>query len=213
MSSMLSAAAAPAYDDVALRLVLDAVAIVLLAYGIYYRRHHRREMLVVLVMFNVGLFVALQVIAGGNISVGIGFGLFAVLSILRLRSEQFDFDEMGYFFLALVLALVNGLQVGGVAFSLLLTAVALATAVLVDHPRIVRPARRLEVTLEVIFSDEDALRRHLEERLNARVTEVSVKEIDYVRETTRAVVHYTDQPRTRPLAQESLDAPFPDSPR
>jgi hypothetical protein len=213
MSSMLSAAAAPAYDDVALRLVLDAVAIVLLAYGIYYRRHHRREMLVVLVMFNIGLFVALQVIAGGNISVGIGFGLFAVLSILRLRSEQFDLDEMGYFFLALVLALVNGLQVGGVAFSLLLTAVALATAVLVDHPRIVRPARRLEVTLEVIFSDEDALRRHLEERLNARVTEVSVKEIDYVRETTRAVVHYTDQPRTRPLAKESLDAPFPDSPR
>lgn len=213
MSPIIPVAAVPAYDDVALRLLLDAVAILLLAYGIYYRRHHRREMLVVLVMFNVGLFVALQVIAGGNISVGIGFGLFAVLSILRLRSEQFDFDEMGYFFLALVLALVNGLQVGGVWFSLLLTAVALATAVLVDHPRIVKPARRLEVTLEVIFSDEDALRRHLEERLNARVTEVSVKEIDYVRETTRAVVHYTEQPRSQAPAQEGLDAPISDSPR
>jgi hypothetical protein len=213
MSSWVPAAATPAYGDLALRLVLDAVAIVLLAYGIYFRRHRRRDMLVVLVMFNAGLFVALQVIAGGNISIGIGFGLFAILSILRLRSEPFDFDEMGYFFLALILALVNGLQVGGVVFSLVLTAVALATAVVVDSPRVVRPSRRLEVTLEVIFSDEDALRRHLEERLNARVLEVSVKEIDYVRETTRAVVRYAEQARTRPPAKEGIDAPIADGTR
>jgi hypothetical protein len=54
------------------------------------------------------------------------------------------------------------------------------------------------VTLETIPSDEDALRRHLEERLNARVTECQVLEIDYVRETTRVAVRCSTTPATPP---------------
>jgi hypothetical protein len=193
---------APAYDELALWLAADAVAIALLAYGIYFRRHRRRDLVVVLVMFNVGLFVALQVIAGGDISIGVGFGLFAVLSILRLRSEQFDFDEMGYFFLALVLALVNGLHVGSAGLTVLLTAVTLGAALVVDHPRLITPTRRLEVTLDMVFPDEEALWRHLKERLDAPVSEVRVREIDYVRETTRALVRYSERPRRRRLAHD-----------
>ena len=204
-------AAAPAYGDLLLRIGLDLAAIALLAYGLYYRRHRRRDTFVVLTLFNVGLLIALQVIAGGNISVGIGFGLFAVLSILRLRSEPFEFEEMGYFFLALVLALVNGLQVGGAVFMIVLSAIVLATALVADHPRLLRRTNRLEVTLEVIFSDADALRRHLEERLNARVTEVKVTELDYVRETTRAVVRYAEQPTTPHAPESRLDAPVVDA--
>ena len=77
---------------------------------------------------------------------------------------------------------------------------------MVDHPRFNRPTRKLEVTLELVICDPEALRRHLEERLNAQVTEARVLEIDYVRETTRAVAHYVAGPRTRPIPQEALDA-------
>ena len=203
----LPVAAVPAYGDVLLRLAIDVVAIGVLAYGLYYRRHGRRDLVVIYSMFNIGLFLALIVISSGNVSIGVGFGLFAVLSIVRLRSEPFTNGELAYFFVALVLGLVNGIDLGSTGLALMLSALALAAAAAVDHPRLLKPTRHLEVTLETIPSDEDALRRHLEERLNARVSECNVLEIDYVRETTRVSVRCATTPLTPPTTPH-LDAPL-----
>src|SRR5918998_4536104 len=143
--------AVPAYGDVLPRLGLDLVAIVALVYGLFYPRHRRMDLVVVYALFNVGLFVALLVIAGGELSMGVGFGLFAVLSIVRLRSEPFSNRELAYFFVALVIGLVCALDIGHPAYAGLLAAVALLAAWAIDHPRINRPSRRLEVTLERAF--------------------------------------------------------------
>jgi hypothetical protein len=207
MTVQLLVAAVPAYGDVLPRLGLDVVAIAALVYGLFYRRHRRMDLVVVYALFNVGLFVALLVIAGGELSMGVGFGLFAVLSIVRLRSEPFSNRELAYFFVALVLALVCAIDLGSIVFAGLLVGVALVAAWAIDHPRLSPPTRRLEVMLELVFADDDALRRHLEERLNALVREFSVLEIDYVRETTRVEVRYVPAPRVRPIAEEALDAP------
>jgi hypothetical protein len=193
-------------SDVPLRLALDLASIAALIYGIYLPRYRRMDLVVVYGLFNLGLFLAIVVITRGEVTLGIGLGLFAVLSMIRLRSETFSNRELAYFFVALVLALVTAIDVGGLAPAAGLAVIALAAAWLVDHPRFNRPTRRLDVTLELVFSDEEALRRHLEERLNAQVTDAHVLEIDYVRETTRAVVQYVAGPRTRPVPREALDA-------
>jgi hypothetical protein len=194
--------------DLLPRLAIDLVAISVLAYGIYYRRHRRQDLFVIYAMFNVGLFLALVVISAGNVSAGVGFGLFAVLSIVRLRSEPFTNGELAYFFVALVLGLVNGIELGDPAVAAALSAIAVAAAAVIDHPRLLRRTRALEVTLESIPPGEEALRRHLEERLNARVTECRVIEIDYVRETVRVSVRCLAVPLTPPASEAALHAPL-----
>ena len=206
MSTQTLVAAMPAYGDVLPRLGLDVVAIAALVYGLFYPRHKRMDLVVVYALFNIGLFLALLVIAGGELSMGVGFGLFAVLSIVRLRSEPFSNRELAYFFVALVLALVCAIDLGSLVFAGFLAGVALLAAWVIDHPRLSRPTRRLEVTLELVFSDEETLRRHLEERLSASIRELSVLEVDYVRETTRVEVRYVPVPRTQPTPEETLDA-------
>jgi hypothetical protein len=193
-------------SDVPLRLAIDTASIAALVYAIYLPRYRRMDLVVVYALFNLGLFLAIVVITRGEVTLGIGLGLFAVLSMIRLRSETFSNRELAYFFVALVLAMVTAIDIGGLAPAGALAAVALAAAWLIDHPRFNTPTRRLDVTLELVFSDREALRRHLEERLNAKVTEASVLEIDYVRETTRAAVHYVAGPRTQPVTEEALDA-------
>jgi hypothetical protein len=202
-------AAAPLqWGDVALRLGVDLLAIAVLAYGVYFRRHGRRDLFVIYSMFNAGLFLALVVMTAGAVSVGVGFGLFAVLSIVRLRSEPFSNVELAYFFLALVIALVCGLDLGGPLVAAGLAAVAICAAAVIDHPRLLRSAKRTELVLEVVFADEDALRRHVEERLNAEVSELAVLELDYVREITRVAARYVPRPRLAPEpGSEALDAP------
>ncbi len=194
--------------DLLLRLAIDVLAIATLAYGVYYRRHRRRDLFVIFVLFNVGLFLALVVISAGAVSLGVGFGLFAVLSIVRLRSEPFTNGELAYFFVALVLGLVNGIDLGDPALAAGLSAVAVAAAAIVDHPRLLETTRALEVTLETIPPGDDALRRHLEERLNARVVECRVLELDYVRETVRVGVRCATTPLTPAAAEAALHAPL-----
>ena len=97
--------------DLALRLGIDLVAIAALVFGLFHPRHRRMDLVVVYVLFNVGVFLALSVIVAGQLSIGVGFGLFAVLSIVRLRSEPFSNRELAYFFVALVIALVCALEI------------------------------------------------------------------------------------------------------
>jgi hypothetical protein len=126
--------------------------------------------------------------------------------MVRLRSETFSNRELGYFFVSLVLALVMAVDTGGLLLSAVLAAAVVATAWTVDHPRMSRPTRRLEVTLELVFKDQQVLHRHLEERLNATIVDVWILEVDYVRETTRAAVRYIPDPLTKPVSEEALDA-------
>ena len=174
--------------DLGLRLAIDVTAVSALVFGLFHPRHKRMDLVVVYALFNVGVFLALSVIVAGELSMGVGFGLFAVLSIVRLRSEPFSNRELAYFFVALVIGLVCALDVGHPAYAGVLAGVALLAAWAIDHPRVSRPTRRLEVTLERAFEDDEALREHLRERLRAPVLDFTVHEIDYVRETTRVEV-------------------------
>ena len=184
------------------RLAVDLVALAALTGGLFLPRHRRMDLVVVYVLFNVGLFVALLILVGTKISLGVGFGLFAVLSIVRLRSDTYSHRELAYFFVALALALVCAVDLGDVAATAALATVLVVAAWAVDHPRLAAPSRRTEVTLEFVLTDPDALRARLEERLRARVLDVAVLEVDWVRETTRAEVHHAPLKTT----EEARDA-------
>jgi hypothetical protein len=155
--SVIAAAAPLDWGGLLLRLGIDLAAVAALAYGVYFRRHGRRDLVVIYAMFNVGLFLALVVMTAGEVGVGVGFGLFAVLSIVRLRSEPFSNVELGYFFVALVIALVCGLDLGSPLIAAVLAAIAVGAAAVIDHPRLLRSTKRTELVLEVVFGDEDAL--------------------------------------------------------
>ena len=49
-------------------------------------------------------------LTGAQAGIGLGLGLFGILSIIRLRSDQITQEEVAYDFVALALGLVNGLR-------------------------------------------------------------------------------------------------------
>jgi hypothetical protein len=180
-----------ALTDLAARLGLDLAAVAVLVYGIYLRRHGRSDLAVIYVMFNVGLFLAVVVITRGDVGLGVGLGLFALLSMVRLRSETYSNRELAYFFVALVISLVAAVDIGSLAIVPVLAAIALACAWVVDHPRLSTHNQRTELMLELVLDDRAALLRHVRGRLNAPIVDVRTLEVDYVRETTRVEV-WTD---------------------
>ena len=185
-----SAVAGPDYAEFALGLLLNMVAIFIFAILIYFRRHTRKDLAVVFAFFNLGLFVVVTVIEMTEVAAAVGFGLFAILSIIRLRSEPFSNRELGYFFGALVLGLLNGIGTPHLAFTLVLNALLLGAIYVLDHPRVLTAAERRHVTLDAVYTDPEILRSALSERLGATVTECTVTAIDYVRDSMELEVQY-----------------------
>ena len=97
------------YADDVIDLGADLLAIFLLAFVLYFRRHRRADLLLAYVALNIGIFVAMSLLSRVRVDIALGFGLFAILSIIRLRSSAVTQQEVAYYFVALVLGLVNGL--------------------------------------------------------------------------------------------------------
>lgn len=175
-------------------LAINAVGIVLLAYVLYFRRHRRRELLVGYVAVNISLFVVAASLGSTSpLNVGVGFGLFAVLSIIRLRSDEASYIEIGYMMAALALGLLSGLPGLDREYQVAFAVLIVVAVYLVDHPALVPPDRHLRyrLWLEVVETDPARLHALLEERLGAVVREVVVLDVDYVRETMRVDVRLT----------------------
>jgi hypothetical protein len=171
-------------------LGLDLAAIATLAYATYFRRHRRRDLLGAYVALNLGVFSAVTLLATQEVGVGLGFGLFGILSIVRLRSSSITQEEVGYYFVALTLGLVNGLGAGALAVAVVLDAVLLGGMFVVDHPRVAARVERQTVVLDAVHADRAALRADLERRLGGELLRCVVTDVDYVAGTTKCDVRF-----------------------
>jgi hypothetical protein len=187
------------YEHFLTSLLVDLVAISLLTYALYFRRHQRRDLTLALMGVNVGLFGVSAFTAATTISVGFGIGLFALLSVIRLRSTTISQEEIGYYFIALVIGLVNGLSAGERwSVTITLNVVLLAVMFVADHPRMLRHAERHLVVLKGVPRPLDSLRAELEDRLGYEVSRLRVLEIDYANKRTHVDVRIrTDRPVER----------------
>jgi hypothetical protein len=175
--------------DVLAHAAVDVCAFLALMV-LYARRHESRELMMVYVCFNVGLFAALVAITAGHFPAGVGFGLFGVLSIIRLRSQPFTTAQIGYFFLVLVLALVNGLSGRALALSAILSGALLVTVYLADHPAMHPTVHTTRLVLDRAYGDSSELRTAVARRVEGTIVDVRITEVDEVRDVTRVVVRY-----------------------
>jgi hypothetical protein len=182
-----------------LRFGMDLAAILAIGAGAYLRRHHRRDLFLVLVTFNLGVFSVLAIITEKKISAAVGFGLFALLSIIRLRSQPFGNIELGYVFAALVIGVVNGIGHSDLWLKGVVDLIVVASIFGLDHPRLQIPIERRRVMLDTIQTDPDELQTELGRRFGVEIVELRIAEIDYVRETTSVSIRYVDR-RPRPTS-------------
>jgi hypothetical protein len=172
---------------------MDLAAILAIGAGAYLRRHHRRDLFLILVTFNLGVFSVLAIITEKKISAAVGFGLFALLSIIRLRSEPFGNVELGYVFASLVLGVVNGIGHSDLWLKGVVDGIIVAAVFALDHPRLQTPIQSRRVELDAVHTDSDALRAELERRFGVEIVELRISRIDYVRETTSASIRYIER--------------------
>jgi hypothetical protein len=167
----------------------DLVAIVLVV-AIYFAHYQRRDLLLAYIALNVGILAVTATLSSASIGAGLGLGLFGILSIIRLRSDNITQEEVAYYFVALALGLLTGIHAGPLYLTPVLCGLIVLVMFVADHPRLVARARRALLTLDAAFTDEASLRAHIENQLGVEVRHMIVQEINFVQDLTIVDVRF-----------------------
>lgn len=187
-----------------LLLAFDLLAISVLAYGIYFIRHRRRDMLIAYMALNVGIMAVTVVLASASVAAGLGLGLFGVLSIIRLRSNALTQEEVAYYFASLALGLIAGLQPNPAWVAPVVGSLIVVVMFIADHPRLYARNRQQTVTLDAAITNEAELERRLDGLLGADIQKVIVVELDLVRDVTVVDVRYRVRPESHEVDSLSM---------
>ncbi|MCY3578268.1 MAG: DUF4956 domain-containing protein [bacterium] len=183
---------------------LDVGAILILVFALYFPRHRRRDLVVAYLSVNIGVLAVAAAFTSTEVSIGLGFGLFGVLSIIRLRSLELNQQEIAYYFVALALGVVGGVPVSPSWLVPVLMASLLTAIFIGDHPRMFNRYRNHRMRLDTAFTDEQELIAHLEETLDAHAHRVTIRRVDLVNNTTDVDIRFRlpkqlpDSPGTGP---------------
>ena len=173
---------------------IDLAAMLVLVLGLYFPRHRRSDLVSAFLGVNVGVLAVATVLANSTVSAGLGLGLFGVLSIIRLRSDQISQTEIAYYFAALSIGLLSGMSTQATPLLIGLIALILGALALGDSALVFGRYTTRTVQLDSAIADQDALAAALEERLGASVVATRVIKLDLVNDLTLVDVRTKQSP-------------------
>lgn len=182
---------------------VNLAAALLIVAGIYYPRSRNRDYFFSFVAFNTVIYIVMALLTRVELGIGVGFGLFAIFSVLRYRTEATSFREMTYMFVIIALPVVNAVLIPAGNLTLALVADGLVITVVFCLERgfglhfEVRQRVRYE-RLELITPERrDELIADLRQRTGLPVERVEIGRIDLVTDVADLFVVYPEQRETR----------------
>jgi Domain of unknown function (DUF4956) len=138
---------------------------------------------------------------------GLGLGLFGILSIIRLRSSSITQEEVAYYFVSLAMGLVAGLHPDPIWLAPALCVLLVAIMYAADHPRFAARTYRQTVTIDVAHPNLESLKAALEDLLGAKVLHVVVQDLDMVRDLTVVDVRFRVDAQAQQQTKAAVPAP------
>ena len=109
-------------SNFALAFLCNMITAFIVVRWIYYPKHRSRKYVFTFLAFTTIIFFVVSLMTSIEISIGVGFGLFAIFSVLRYRTNTIPIREMTYLFIIAALPVMNALGVNGEYWSTLLVA-------------------------------------------------------------------------------------------
>lgn len=178
-----------------LRLLIDILSMIILIRLIYYPVYRRSDHMFTFYMFNLTIFLITYLLAGKNsFSTGAAFGLFAVFSLLRYRTEDISARDMTYLFTVIALGLMTSVNKGTILEIAIINCVTLFAAFLLDGNVLMKTEFVKSIqyeNIELIRPErEQELREDLQRRTGLKIHKVSVGKIDFLRDTAIVKIYY-----------------------
>lgn len=184
------------------------VALVIVRF-IYYPANQNKNYVFTYLAFNTIIYFVMSFLTSAELSLGVGFGLFAIFSVLRYRTNTMSTREMTYLFVVIALPVMNSVLMKGGDWVMLLAVNAVVAAVLCvlerewgfhyENSQSVRYDR-----IELITPDRHAdLLADLRQRTGLPIKRVEIGRLNFLNDTAEMRIFY-DEPAGRRRADTTF---------
>jgi len=179
-----------------IKLVIDLISIMILVGYIYLRNYRRTDLFLTFFSFNIIVFFISYLFNRVEMSTGAAFGLFAIFSILRYRTEGISARDMTYLFLCIAIGLITAIGQGNLTEHIIIPVFVLLITFLLESGIIIRNRACLRIVFDNTHLLEPAKRNELtaelEKRTGLQINHIEIGDIDFIKDTV--VIHiYYDQ--------------------
>jgi hypothetical protein len=179
-----------------MRMGINLVSMIILIRYIYYPAHKSREYFFTFFIFNLLIFLITYLLNKVEMSMGAAFGLFAVFSMLRYRTEGITIKDMTYLFLVIAIGLINAVSKGGWDEFFLINFIILGFTYVLESNLLMKKEATKIIQYENIElikpENHEELIRDLEARTGIKVNRFDIIKVDFLRDTATIIVYYYD---------------------
>ena len=178
------------------RLGIDLVSVFILIRLIYYRNYRRTDLFLTFFVFNLVIFLITFLLNKVEMSMGAAFGLFAVFSMLRYRTEGISAKDMTYLFLVIAVGLIMAIGKGSWDdLSALSGIIILVTFVLESNILMKKEHTKIIIYDNIKLIPKDhrpELIEDLKTRTGLNVHRVEIHNLDFLKDAATLTIFYYD---------------------
>ncbi len=182
--------------NLVIRFGFNIVFAALIILFIYKKNNRNKDFAFTLFSFNLIIFALCTILSNVELSIGSGFGIFAVFTMMRYRSEQLQIKDMTYLLIVVGLGFVNSTYQGSIGpaeIIFLNVSITLSLYILektlMNHNLVKQKIKYNNLDLLKV-GNKPLLRKDLEEKIGARVVSVDVESVNYLEGSANLMVKY-----------------------
>jgi Domain of unknown function (DUF4956) len=183
------------------RILIDLFSVFVLIRFVYFPIYKHRELFFTFFIFNIIIFLICFLLNKVELSMGAAFGLFAVFSMLRYRTEDISIKDMTYLFLVIAIGLIAAVtkikdtsDMYEYLFLGIINAIIIITTYLLESNVLMKKEHAKVITYEnitLISADkEEELKADIKLRTGITVHRLNIQKIDFLRDAAQIKIYY-----------------------
>ncbi len=176
------------------RLLIDVISMIVIVRFIYFRIYRKKDYLFTFFLFNIIIFIITYLLNKVDMSMGAAFGLFAVFSMLRYRTEGITTKDMTYLFIVIAMGLITAVSKGTYFELIVIDFILIGFTYALDGNWLVRNEMVKRIIYENIENvkpeNQDKLMIDLRTRTGLDIHRISISRVDFLRDVANIEVYY-----------------------
>ncbi|MEI6524026.1 MAG: DUF4956 domain-containing protein [Bacteroidota bacterium] len=183
------------------RLIIDLLSVFVLVRFVYFPIYKHRELFFTFFIFNLIIFLICFLLNKVELSMGAAFGLFAVFSMLRYRTEDISIKDMTYLFLVIAMGLIAAVtkikdtnDLYEYIFLAIVNAIIIVITYLLESNLLMKKEFVKIINYEninLVQSNREAeLIADISARTGINVHRISIQKIDFLRDAAQIKIYY-----------------------
>ncbi len=177
-----------------IRLGINLLSVFILIRLIYYRQYKRSDQFLTFFGVNIVIFFVTYLLNKVEMSMGAAFGLFAVFSMLRYRTEGISTKDMTYLFLVIAIGLISAISMGSWYDLSLICGVIILIIWLLESNILIKKEAAKQIIYDKIelvnASKNDELIADLQQRLGLPINRVEINDVDLLKDSAIITIFY-----------------------